>query len=79
MDIGKMGIASCITLLISSSVMAQGDDYEVIAEEKGWGNTLEGKVIAVEDSRRGVTCYIYNAHREGGIFCFTKKQLKGEE
>lgn len=62
-------------LVLSSNVMAQ-EKPELIAGESRWGDPLEGKVVVVEDDKRGVTCYVYNAHKEGGIFCFTKKQLE---
>jgi len=40
------------------------------------GDAGDGDVQVIVDVKRGVTCYVYDGYKSGGIFCFTKEQLE---
>lgn len=40
------------------------------------GDAGDGDVQVIVDAKRGITCYVYDGYKSGGIFCFTKEQLE---
>lgn len=64
-------------LVFGLALLALTGCKEVKAAEK-IGDAGDGDVQVIVDVKRGVTCYVYDGYKSGGIFCFTKEQLESK-
>lgn len=67
-----------ISCLLGFLVVGCSPATEATPETEKIMDTSYNEVYVIEDTKRKVTCYVYEGYKAGGIFCLTEKQLKGE-
>jgi len=86
-----MGVAIAILFVAVSTVVVSCVDQDVFEQpakpavqhileynKKWYLGRYTGDVYRIEDTEKGVTCYLAQLIRTGGIQCFTNKELNDE-